>query len=76
MDLWNILSGQLQSKHCVTTSLSILLEHILNTDPDEMWQEKYNQSVELFSRICKALENKIVSLKHPHTSIKCKYDYN
>ena len=49
------------------------LEHILNTDPDEMWQEKYDQSVELFSRMCKALEH-FVSLKHPQTCVRCKYD--
>ena len=41
----------------ITDHLELLLEHILNTDPNEMWQEKYNQSVELFSRMCKALEN-------------------
>ena len=57
----------------ITDHLELLLEHILNTDPDEMWQEKYNQSVELFSRMCKALEN-FVSLKHPQTCVKCKYD--
>ena len=59
----------------ITDHLELLLEHILNTDPNEMWQEKYDQSVELFSRMCKALEN-FVSLKHSHTCIKCKYDYN
>ena len=57
----------------ITDHLELLLEHILNTDPDEMWQEKYDQSVELFSRMCKAVEN-FVSLKHPQTCIKCKYD--
>ena len=46
----------------ITDHLELLLEHILNTDPDEMWQEKYDESVELFSRMCKALEN-FVSLK-------------
>ena len=30
----------------ITDHLELLLEHILNTDPDEMWQEKYDQSVE------------------------------
>ena len=54
-------------------ALELLLEHILDTDPDEMWEEKYDQSVELFSRMCKALE-KFVSLKHPQTCVKCKYD--
>ena len=57
----------------ITEHLKILLEHILNTDPDQMWQEKYDQSVELFSRMCKALEN-FVSLKHPQTCVKCEYD--
>ena len=57
----------------ITDHLELLLEHILNTDPNEMWQEKYDQSVELFSRMCKALEN-FVSLKHPQTCVKCKYD--
>ena len=57
----------------IADRLELLLEHILNTDPDEMWQEKYDQSVELFSRMCKALEN-FVSLKHPQTCVKCKYD--
>ena len=57
----------------ITNHLELLLEYILNTDPDEMWQEKYDQSVELFSRMCKALEN-FVSLKHPMTCVKCKYD--
>ena len=57
----------------ITDHLELLLEHILNTDPDEMWQEKYDQSVELFSRMCKALEH-FVSLKHPQTCIKCKYN--
>ena len=57
----------------ITYHLELLLEHILNTDPDEIWQEKYNQSVELFSRMCKALE-RFVSLKHPQTCVKCKYD--
>ena len=47
----------------ITDHLELLLKHILNTDPHEMWQEKYNQSVELFSRMCKALEN-FISLKH------------
>ena len=54
----------------ITDHLELLLEHILKTDPDEMWQEKYDQSVELFSRMCKALEN-FVSLKHPNTCVKC-----
>ena len=57
----------------ITDHLELLLEHILNTDPDEMWQEKYDQSVELFSRMCKALEC-FVSLKHPQTCVKCKYN--
>ena len=57
----------------ITDHLELLLEHILNTDPYEMWQEKYDQSIELFSRMCKALEN-FVSLKHPQTCVKCKYD--
>ena len=57
----------------ITDHLELLLEHILNTDPDEMWQEKYDQSVELFSRMCKALEH-FVSLKHPQTCVKCKYN--
>ena len=57
----------------IADHLQLLLEHILNTDPDEMWQKKYDQSVELFSRMCKALEN-FVSLKHPQTCVKCKYD--
>ena len=39
----------------ITDHLELLLEHILNTDPNEMWQEKYDQSVELFSRMCKLL---------------------
>ena len=52
---------------CITDHLELLLEHILKTDSDEMWQEKYDQSVELFSRMCKALEN-FVSLKH-HTLV-------
>ena len=76
MDLWNILSSQLPLKYCATTSLTILnfyLEHILNTDPDEMGQEKYDQSVELFSRMCKALEN-FISLKHPQTCVKCNFE--
>ena len=59
----------------IVDNLELLLEHILNTNPNEMWQEKYDQSVELFSRMCKALEC-FVSLKHPQTCIKCKYDYN
>ena len=29
----------------ITNHLELLLEHIFNTDPDEMWQEKYDQSV-------------------------------
>ena len=41
----------------IANHLELLLEHILNTDPDEMWQEEYDQSVELRSRICKALEH-------------------
>ena len=57
----------------ITEHVELLLEHILNTDPDEMWQEKYGQSVELFSRMCKVLEN-FVSLKHPQTCVKCKYN--
>ena len=57
----------------ITDHLELLLEHILNTDLNEMWQEKYDQSVELFSRMCKALES-FVSLKHPQTCVKCKYD--
>ena len=57
----------------ITDHLELLLEHIFNIDPDEMWHEKYNQSVELFSRMCKALE-RFVSLKHPQTCVKCNYD--
>ena len=57
----------------ITDHLELLLEHILNTDPNEMWQEKYDQSVELFSRMCKALEN-FVSLKHPRTCVKCNFE--
>ena len=57
----------------IADHLEFLLEHILNTDPNEMWQEKYDQSVELFSRMSKALEN-FISLKHPQTCVKCKYD--
>ena len=57
----------------ITDHLKLLLEHILNTDPDQMWQEKYDQSVELFSRMCKVLEN-FVSLKHPQTCVKCEYN--
>ena len=56
----------------ITNHLELLLEHILNTDPDEMWQEKYDQRVELFSRMCKALE-KFVSLKHPQTCVECNF---
>ena len=26
----------------ITDHLELLLEHIVNTDPDEMWQEKYD----------------------------------
>ena len=40
----------------ITDHLELLLEHILNTDPNKKWQEKYDQSVELFSRMCKSLE--------------------
>ena len=57
----------------IANHLELLLENILNTDPDEMWQEKYDQSIELFSIMCKALEN-FVSLKHPQTCVKYKYD--
>ena len=59
----------------IANHLELLLEHMnaLNTDPDEIWQEKYDQSVELFSGMCKALEN-FVSLKHPQTCVKCKYN--
>ena len=57
----------------ITDHLKLLLEHILNTDPDQMWQEKYDQSVELFSRMCKALEN-FVSLKHLQTCVKCNFE--
>ena len=52
----------------ITDHLDILLQHILHTDPDEMWMEKYDNSVELFSRMCKALE-RFVSLKHPQTCV-------
>ena len=57
----------------ITDHLEILLQHILHTDPDEMWMEKYNNSVELFSRMCKALE-RFISLKHPQTCIKCNFE--
>ena len=57
----------------ITHHLELLLEHILNTDPDEIWQEKYDQSVELFFRMCKALE-KFVSLKHPQTCVECNFE--
>ena len=40
----------------ITDHLEILLQHILHTDPNEMWMKKYDNSVELFSRMCKALE--------------------
>ena len=58
----------------ITDHLDILLQHILHTDPDEMWMEKYDNSVELFSRMCKALE-RFVSLKHPQTCVKCNFEY-
>ena len=58
----------------ITDHLEILLQHILHTDPDEMWMEKYDNSVELFSRMCKALE-RFVSLKHPQTCVKCNFEY-
>ena len=58
----------------ITEHLEILLQHILHTDPNEMWMEKYDNSVELFSRMCKALEC-FVSLKHPHTCVKCNFNY-
>ena len=57
----------------ITDHLELLLEHILNTEPDEMWQKKYDQSVELFSRMCKALE-KFVSLKHPQTCVEYNFE--
>ena len=57
----------------ITNHLELLLEHILNTDPDEMWKEKNDQSVELFSRMCKALE-RFVSLKHPQTCVECHFE--
>ena len=57
----------------ITDHLELLLEYILNTDPNEMWQEKYDQSIELFSRMCKVFEN-FISLKHPQTCVKCKID--
>ena len=57
----------------ITDHLELLLDYILNTDPNEMSQEKYNQSVELFSRMCKALEH-FVSLKHPETCVKCNFE--
>ena len=57
----------------ITEHLEILLQHILHTDPDEMWMEKYDNSVELFSRMCKALEC-FVSLKHPQTCVKCNFE--
>ena len=57
----------------ITHHLELLLAHTLNTDPNEMWQEKYDQSVELFSRMCKALE-KFVSLKHPQTCVECNFE--
>ena len=57
----------------ITDHLQLLLEHIFYKDSDEMWHEKYDQSVELFSRMCKAFEN-FVSLKHPQICAKCKYD--
>ena len=57
----------------ITDHVELSLEHILNTDPEEMWQEKYDQSVELFSRMCKALEN-FVSLKHSQACVKCSFN--
>ena len=53
--------------------LEILLQHILHTDPDEMLMKKYNNNVELFSRMCKALEH-FISLTHPQTCVKCNFD--
>ena len=47
----------------ITNHLELLLEHILNIDPNEMWQEKYDQSVELFSRMCKFNDSKSESDK-------------
>ena len=58
----------------ITDHLEILLQLILHADPDEMWMEKYDNSVELFSRMCKALEC-FVSLKHPQTCVKCNFKY-
>ena len=57
----------------ITNHLELLLEHILNTDSDEIWQEKYNQIVELFSRMSKTPEH-FVSLKHPQTCVKCNFE--
>ena len=42
----------------ITDHLELLLEHILNTDPDEMRQEKYDQSIKpdtpinVYTRFC------------------------
>ena len=57
----------------ITEHLEVLLQHILHTDPDEMWMEKYDNSVELFSRMCKAVE-RFASLKHPQTCVKCNFE--
>ena len=54
----------------ISDHLEILLEKIYDTDPDEMWHGKYDNSVELFNRIFQSL-NKFVSTRHPNTCVKC-----
>ena len=49
------------SDHYSTTRLQYSVVKILNSDSNEMWQDKYDNSIELFSSMCK------VSLKHPKT---------
>ena len=67
----NMSSPQLPSKHCATTSPTIL-NFYLNTFSIQIPMKcgRRNMiSVELFSGMCKVLEN-FISLKHPQICVK------
>ena len=54
----------------ISDYLEILKENFINTDPDEMWPKKYDDTLELFDRLYQTL-NHFVAVHHPNTCVRC-----
>ena len=48
-----------------------LLSKIVNSDADEIWMEKYEQTLQVYSRLSKCLQN-FVAYVHPAKCGRCK----